>query len=404
VTGAEKLNADSGDQGFSKAALRHAMLDVGSGWFELVAQRCPHLFANVPVFVSREHMQQMHAVIAAIERVVHLPDWLRDTTRDVASAKGVFFGYDFHIDAQGVRLIEINTNAGGGFLNALLINSQYQVDIPGTSTCNADPADVFAAMFANEWRLLRGNTSPESIAIVDEEPQQQFLFPEFLLAKNLFESAGLSTHILDPSEIALESDKLYTGGQQIGLIYNRLTDFSLHDWPVLRSAWLADGVVLTPDIDHYRRYADKRNLARLSDASTLRQLGAGEGDIAVLQNHVPRTIMVSTEARDALWADRRKLFFKPVSGFGSKGAYRGEKLTKRVFEEILNSEYVAQNLAAPGERAICNDEGGVVSLKYDLRCYVYDGEIQLAAARLYQGQTTNFRTPGGGFALVRVVE
>jgi hypothetical protein len=44
------------------------------------------------------------------------------------------------------------------------------------------------------------------------------------------------------------------------------------------------------------------------------------------------------------------------------------------------------------------------SLKYDVRCYVYDGRIQLVAARLYQGQTTNFRTPGGGFALVRVVE
>jgi hypothetical protein len=49
--------------------------------------------------------------------------------------------------------------------------------------------------------------------------------------------------------------------------------------------------------------------------------------------------------------------------------------------------------------------GGVEqSLKYDVRCYVYDGQIQLGAARLYQGQTTNFRTAGGGFAPVRVVE
>jgi hypothetical protein len=29
-----------------------------------------------------------------------------------------------------------------------------------------------------------------------------------------------------------------------------------------------------------------------------------------------------------------------------------------------------------------------------------DGTVLLAAARLYQGQTTNFRTPGGGFAPV----
>ena len=39
-------------------------------------------------------------------------------------------------------------------------------------------------------------------------------------------------------------------------------------------------------------------------------------------------------------------------------------------------------------------------LKFDLRDYTYDGSVQWVAARLYQGQTTNFRTPGGGFAPV----
>ena len=38
------------------------------------------------------------------------------------------------------------------------------------------------------------------------------------------------------------------------------------------------------------------------------------------------------------------------------------------------------------------------SRKTDVRLYVYDGQNLLTAARLYQGQTTNFRTPGGGFA------
>jgi len=32
--------------------------------------------------------------------------------------------------------------------------------------------------------------------------------------------------------------------------------------------------------------------------------------------------------------------------------------------------------------------------------YVYDGTVRLTAARLYQGQTTTFRTAGGGFAPV----
>ena len=38
--------------------------------------------------------------------------------------------------------------------------------------------------------------------------------------------------------------------------------------------------------------------------------------------------------------------------------------------------------------------------KTDVRLYTYDGKVLLMAARLYQGQTTNFRTPGGGFAPV----
>jgi len=70
----------------------------------------------------------------------------------------------------------------------------------------------------------------------------------------------------------------------------------------------------------------------------------------------------------------------------------------------LQGDYVAQKLAPPGERALCVNGTDALSLKYDVRCYVYNGQIQLVAARLYQGQTTNFRTPGGGFALVRVVE
>ena len=39
-------------------------------------------------------------------------------------------------------------------------------------------------------------------------------------------------------------------------------------------------------------------------------------------------------------------------------------------------------------------------MKVDVRCYVYRGEIQLLGARLYRGQTTNFRTDGGGLAAV----
>jgi hypothetical protein len=103
-----------------------------------------------------------------------------------------------------------------------------------------------------------------------------------------------------------------------------------------------------------------------------------------------------------LWEARKKLFFKPAGGHGSKAVYRGDKVTKGVWAEIIRGGYVAQEFALPGQRMIGVD-GTPQAHKTDVRLYVYDGEVLLIAARLYQGQTTNFRTPGGGFAPVFVM-
>ena len=83
----------------------------------------------------------------------------------------------------------------------------------------------------------------------------------------------------------------------------------------------------------------------------------------------------------------------------SKAAYRGDKITRKVWSGILSADYVAQDIVQPSARTISID-GRTETLKVDLRNYTYDGLVQLVAARLYQGQTTNFRTPGGGFSPV----
>jgi hypothetical protein len=56
-------------------------------------------------------------------------------------------------------------------------------------------------------------------------------------------------------------------------------------------------------------------------------------------------------------------------------------------------------LVPPSERRL-QVAGEPQQFKLDLRNYAYAGKVQLVVARLYQGQTTNFRTPGGGFAPV----
>jgi len=417
LTPFERLNHDCFCLSLDPAALAAALdAELGSpSLSQLVRERCPYLFAAQPVFVARPPLDRMAHVVRAIEAVVALPAYREQVLADAPAiahigaggAQGVFFGYDFHLDQDRLGLIEINTNAGGAMLNAVLARAQR-------SCCQAvqamapDGASVttfeqrLVDMFRREWRLA-GNSRPlASIAIVDEAPQQQYLYPEFLLFRQLFERHGLQAVIADPSELACRHGRLWHGELAIDVVYNRVTDFYL-DLPanaVLRQAWQEQAAVLTPHPQAHALYADKRRLALFSDEAALRALGVADDDRQVLLANVPRTEVVDAAHGDRLWAARRSLFFKPAAGFGSRAAYRGDKVTRRVWEEIMTGAYVAQAFVPPGERVIPNEGGSSQSMKFDLRAYAYAGGVQWVAARVYQGQTTNFRQPGSGFAPV----
>jgi hypothetical protein len=412
----ELLNSGCFCISLDRGALRRALeSEMGSpGLARLVEERCPHLFAARPVFVSDVHLEKMSQLIQAVESVVALPAY-RNAVLDAApviarhdhgGAKGVFLGYDFHIDQSGIGLIEINTNAGGAMLNAVLARAQLACCKPVEMMLpmHGYPAkfeENIIAMFHSEWAASMRGRPLQTIAIVDVQPEQQYLYPEFLLFKQLFEKVGLEAMIVDPSELVYRDGALWHRDKAIDLVYNRLTDFLLEDATstALREAYLDNAVVLTPHPQAHALYADKRNLALLSDASRLQALGVPEPVQAILLSSIPRTEIVTASNADRLWTERRKIFFKPTAGYGSRAAYRGDKLTKRVWQEILAGDYVAQTIVVPGERVMEPQESSL-PLKFDVRIYVYGNDVQWVAARLYQGQTTNFRTPGGGFAPV----
>jgi hypothetical protein len=165
---------------------------------------------------------------------------------------------------------------------------------------------------------------------------------------------------------------------------------------------VSGATVVTPHPRAHAVHADKRNLVALSDDALLAEWGVATEDRLLLAAVLPRTRPVTAGDAQALWAQRRQLFFKPANGYGSKAAYRGDKLTRRVWGEILAGNFVAQALVPPSERLV--DVAGVpMRLKLDIRAYAYDGRIQLLAARTYSGQTTNFRTAGGGFSPIVVL-
>jgi hypothetical protein len=372
------------------------------------------VFAARPVFVSSLRLRQVNEVIQAIEQTVSSPGWREHALdsappiarHDPRGARGVFFGYDFHLDDDKLGLIEINTNAGGAMLNVLLARAQRSCcsGVVGLSPGQEEPGGFERSildMFAQEWSTSGEPRPLTRVVILDESPQAQYLYPEFLLFQRLFESAGIDCLIADPADLAFHNECLLVDGKPVDLVYNRLTDFYLEgdNCSALRSAYLADVVTVTPHPQAYALYADKRRLVDLTNARFLEEIGVDQQVRAVLAQYVPLTVPVEHRNAEHLWQNRRSLFFKPVSGFGSRGAYRGDKLTKLVWEEIIGGNYLAQSLIAPGERRTVADPQ-VRPMKFDLRAYAYAGEVQWNAARVYQGQTTNFRTEGGGFAPV----
>jgi hypothetical protein len=415
VNVAEALNSTCSCSATDLPRLRER-IDRITGNSQSIVQTHPNLFSNIPVFLDPRHFALMKASISAIEKVVRTKSFQDRVlanapaiARTVASQAGVFLGYDFHIGALGPRLIEINTNAGGGFLNVAArdhqiaccdVATEYLARIPTSKQLEA----TTLAMFQREWRLA-GRTSPlRCIAIVDDKPETQYLYPDFLLAKQLFESAGIRAHIVDHSGLNLINDRIAVNDDPVDLIYNRSTDFYLQspEAQVLREAFERNLAVVTPHPGAHALYANKQNLTLLSDADSLAGLGIDKESIDLLTQIIPPTRQVKGN-EEGWWRDRKAWFFKPESGFGSRGAYRGDKMTRRVFSEVVRGGYVAQEFAPPGER-IHPTGDGATPLKVDIRCYAYEGEIQLMAARLYQGQTTNFRTAGGGFAPVYVVQ
>ena len=350
----------------------------------------------------------MASVVAAVEEVTALAAyqsavlaWAPEIARFDPGSPGGLLGLDFHLGTDGPKLIEINTNPGGALLNAVLGRAQRacmpELTVPPSDAAQTEQA-VLQSMLM-EWRLQRGSAPLEFVAIVDESPAQQYLYPEFVLYRELFRQHGYRAEICSPQELTRKQGRLWLGDSAVDLVYNRLTDFALQQsaHEVLRAAYLAEEVAVSPHPRAHALYADKRNLSLLGNREFLQSSGASQASVDALVAVVPSTQLVTPENREAMWANRRHLFFKPAAGFGSKASYRGDKMTRRVWDDIGGGVYVAQDIVAPSERQVAS---GSDPLKVDIRCYAYRGEALLFAARMYQGQTTNFRTPGGGFAPV----
>jgi len=344
----------------------------------------------------------MAALVRLIEQIATQPIYRQQVLAEApATAQhdpghgSLMMGYDFHLGETGTpRLIEINTNAGGG-----LCALQAQKQATGSATLRRSK-ERFIASFAAEIRTFDESPFPMRIAIIDETPQEQFLYPEMAYYAELLRQQGAEVVIASPQELNASTEGVFYRGKAIDLIYNRHCDFYLEtpELAGIRAAYEKGRVCLSPHPFAYTLFADKRRLPLLRSDDLHNQLALNAQERQLLHDLIPESALLSSFSRDRLWSEKSQWIFKPVDRFGSRGVLAGRKITRGRFGALDPETTLVQRLVPPS-LTIAEDGS---SFKTDYRLFTYRRKLIGLTARLYQGQVTNLRTAGGGFAAVSI--
>lgn len=354
------------------------------------------------VTVPRPDLHRMVRLVRLLDRLAGTAVYRAAVARQAPAVArfdpghaAVMMGYDFHLTAAGPRLIEVNTNAGG-------VLPAWLAGHPGTPWPARLKERLLATFAAEMQDQSHGvSTRPRRIVIIDENPPQQFLYPEMQAFAGLFGEWGVPAAIADPAELTASAAGVFLAGERVDLVYNRHCDFTLDTPPLagLRAAYLAGSVCLTPNPFAYALLADKRRLVQWRDETLLTACGVSDAGRRLMLEVVPECLLLAAADREQLWRERDGWVFKPVDRFGSRGVLVGEKMTRGRFEQLDPVTTLVQRLVPPSTTEV----PGFGPMKTDLRLYAYRNRILGVTARLYRGQVTNLRTEGGGFAAVKIV-
>lgn len=338
------------------------------------------LLSETIIKLPQQTLSDIQTEISAYYRlrqwgVENLQSYYLDLGLKVPANEAICTSFDFHVTTDNqLKLIEINTNAAFLALGTELYKF-HGVD-------NSFSSQDIIQMFSAESHFYKKDLS--SVTIIDEKPEDQRMYVEFLLYQKIFERHGLECLIKDFKDITS------TSIQEKDFIYNRYTDFYLSDPQSqnLRQLYNEQKIILSPNPYEYFLLADKQRMFDWQHQTQITQ-----------PSSLLKIYDLGTADKDFIWSERKKLFFKPKNSFGSKQAYKGASISHKTFEDFYGPTMLAQEYAQPQETSVkVADEA--INMKFDLRCYAYRGKLQIVIARIYQGQTTNLRTNGGGFTIV----
>lgn len=354
-----------------------------------------NLISPHSVELPMEALQQGQKVVKTLFTMAHQSQFREFYQSTLSSLKlqnpgnfGIMMSYDFHWDSdQQLRLIEVNTNAAFLILGYELYRWRNQLPL-----VTGFALENLKSVIENEFQLKTGHSQIKRICIVDDAPEKQKLFSEFLVAQQLFQYWGWKTEIIPTKDYRpLDGD----------FVYNRDTDFYFQhpQSQSLQAANTNKKICVSPQPFEYFLLADKERMIDWGQKELLQKLNLSAEQLQILEKHIPQCFSLDSRPAEEIWSQRKKLFFKPKRAFGAKNSYRGESISRKLFDSLPKNELLAQEFI-PAPEVEKKTSTGSQKFKYDLRFYAYKDQVQMVLARLYQGQVTNLKTTEGGFAIV----
>lgn len=360
---------------------------------DLEAMISPELLSDFRITVPQQALKQAQSFAKALQSLRDRSEYLQSfqsemESRDIQDPgnSSILMSYDFHwSDSKGLQLIEINTNASFLALGEQMYKT-HEIPQPVSDF----QIEEIKANIEHEMKL-QGKSGPQTVSIIDEKPQQQRLYIEFLVFQSWFQSWQWRTTIDDFQSVP----------ESVDFIYNRYTDFYLQDDRSrgLRERFNRRTSCLSPNPFEYLLLADKQRMIEWRAPGFLEKMGLSKADQESILSRLPDALDLNSENSELIWKERKKFFMKPKRSFGAKQSYRGSSISRKTFDEIIHQDFIAQEFV-PAPEVDLQTPDGAQNFKYDLRFYVYRDRVQSVVARVYQGQVTNLKTKYGGFAPV----
>ncbi len=349
------------------------------------------LATTEPVVISEADFETMLRFARCMHQLKFRPEYLAAldaelpaTARIDPGMPSVLMGYDFHLTGAGPKLIEINNNAGG-----LYVKSETWIPQPDHPALAGSLEERLLGMFPSSW---------QHIAIMDEDIEKQFMFPEMKAYQELLENAGRTVLVVSPEDVRLGTDGLNVEGVHLDAIYNRHTDFYLESDALahIRSAYENGAIQLSPNPRSYALLGDKTRMADWWRPGLLDGIVFAD-ELSLIRSVVPEAHRLSEMDRGQAWSTRNNWVFKPAARHGGKGVLLGKSVSRTRFDAMPDAETVVQQFVPASHIEI----GGEL-FKFDMRLFMHGENLIAVAGRAWQGQVTNFRSEGSGWVPVAV--